>query len=333
MSSVSVQQLVDRYGRKLALRWVAGEPESEVRMITLEDEHGSEAVVEGTDDENAEISPAKSLVGHLNLIHPNQVQVIGYSELHYLLDLKPRSLVDSLKQILIHDPACIVVAEGQQVPDVLRDRCEQSGTPLLATTRSSDKLSDSLHYYLSNMLAEFITLHGVFMEVTAIGVLLTGPAGVGKSELALELITRGHRLVADDAPQFSKLAPDIVNGTCPKALADFLEVRGIGIVNVRELFGDSAIKSNKYLRLIIRLEPLEGKDLAMVDRLEESYRTRKVLDNEIPEITLPVAPGRNLAVLVECAARNHILRVSGYNSTEDFAARQAKIIEQQSGSA
>jgi HPr kinase/phosphorylase len=165
------------------------------------------------------------------------------------------------------------------------------------------------------------------MEVMAIGVLITGSSGIGKSELALELISRGHRLIADDAPQFSKIAPDIINGTCPKSLQDFLEVRGLGILNVRELFGDSAIKKNKYLKLIVQLQPMDMKNHSLIDRLEGSYNTRNLLDMNIPEITLPVAPGRNLAVMMECAARNHILRDDGYNATEIFAKRQEKLIK------
>jgi len=172
-----------------------------------------------------------------------------------------------------------------------------------------------------------VTLHGVYLEVMSIGVLLTGESGVGKSELALELITRGHRLIADDAPEFSRIAPDIVNGTCPKGLLDFLEVRGLGILNVRELLGAGALRSNKYLRLIIRLERLEGEGLINLDRLEGSYSERRVLGLDFPEIVLPVTAGRNLAVLVECAARNHILRMSGYNSADDFMHRQRALLD------
>ena len=169
-----------------------------------------------------------------------------------------------------------------------------------------------------------LTLHGVYMEVMAIGVLITGPSGIGKSELALELISRGHRLIADDAPLFSRIAPDIINGTCSEILQDFLEVRGMGIINVRELFGDSAIKKNKYLKLIVQLQPMNREDLLALDRLEGSYKTRTILDMDIPQITLPVAPGRNLAVMMECAARNHILRDSGYNASATFSKRQQK---------
>jgi HPr kinase/phosphorylase len=266
-------------------------------------------------------------VGHLNLIHPNQIQVLGCSELEYLAELREIFREDAIRQILGRAPNCILVAENQEPPQRLIELCEASAIPLLKSPLSSNQLVDDLHYFLSNLLAEVVTLHGVYMEVMSIGVLLTGASGVGKSELALELITRGHRLIADDAPEFSRLAPDILNGTCPKALADFLEVRGLGILNIRELFGAGALRGNKYLRLIIRLEQLEHDRLVTLNRLEGSYRTRTILGLDFPEIILPVAPGRNLAVLVECAARNHILRMCGYDSTQDFIARQRALID------
>jgi HPr kinase/phosphorylase len=335
MSSISVAELFDKHAGRLSLNWVAGR-EGGHRQISYSGVNVKTLVTEADDIDTAgsdnkppaELSPSKSLVGHLNLIHPNQVQVIGYSELEYLNQLREISRVDALRQLMDSEPSCIIVAEGQRMPDMLLARCKDTQTPLFSSALSSDRLSDYLHFHLTNLLGEIVTLHGVYMEVMAIGVLLVGPSGVGKSELALELITRGHRLVADDAPQFSRLAPDIINGICPPALADFLEVRGIGIVNVRELFGDSAIKSNKYLRLIIRLERLEENRLLDIDRLQGSYRARRILDVEVPEITIPVASGRNLGVLVECAARNHILRTNGYNASEEFMKRQQTLIEQ-----
>jgi HPr kinase/phosphorylase len=217
------------------------------------------------------------------------------------------------------------------LPTFLKRKCNENNVPLILSPISSIKLSETLHYYLATLFADIITIHGVFMEIMAIGVLITGPSGIGKSELALELITRGHRLVADDAPQFSRIAPEIINGTCPEALRDFLEVRGLGVINIRRLYGNTAIKNNKYLRLIVRLEPMDKDQMAKIDRLEGSYRTKKILDTEIPEITLPVAPGRNLAVLLECAARNHSLRISGYNASQEFINNQQQIIEQSSG--
>lgn len=325
MNSVSVGELYESHAERLKLSWMAGRRGAD-REIFNPARHDGRDEVEPAQAPLPEPGPTKSLVGHLNLIHPNQIQVLGHSEKQYLAGLRQISRLDSVRQLIQQNPACIIVADAQAMSDELRDSCEQCGIPLFSSPITSEKLVDTLHYYLSNLLADIVTLHGVFMEVAAIGILLTGPAGVGKSELALELITRGHRLVADDAPQFSRLAPDIINGTCPKTLADFLEVRGIGIVNIRELFGDSAIKANKYLRLIVRLEPLEQGRHSDANRLEGTYRTHRILDIDVPEITLPVAPGRNLAVLVECAARNHILRMGGYNSSEDFVKRQAQII-------
>lgn len=334
MRSIEVGELFEIHAERLGLQWVAGRRGGH-RLVDAEGVQSTARVlveddmtqVESGRGEFIEISPNKSLVGHLNLIHPNRLQILGYSELQWLNGLREISRRDAVRQLIANEPDCVIVAEGQTASPLLSGACDESDTPLFVTDMSSDKLSDALHYYLTNLLAESVTLHGVFMEVTAIGVLLTGPSGVGKSELALELITRGHRLVADDAPQFSRLAPDIVNGTCPEALIDFLEVRGIGILNVRELFGDSAIKRNKYLRLIVRMEPFDKEALYDLDRLEGSYKSRRILDVDIPEITIPVAPGRNLAVLVECAARNHLLRMSGYNASEAFMERQRALIQ------
>ena len=158
------------------------------------------------------------------------------------------------------------------------------------------------------------------------GVLITGDSSIGKSELALELLTRGHRLIADDATEFSRIAPDTLNGTCPEMLRDFLEVRGLGILNVRAMFGDSAIKQSRNLRLIIVLQDLE--DAVKIDRLHGSRQIRVIQDVEIPEVTLPVGPGRNLAVLLEAAVRNHILISKGYDASEAFIERQKLRLEQ-----
>jgi HPr kinase/phosphorylase len=195
---------------------------------------------------------------------------------------------------------------------------------------SSQKLIGLLRHYLGAELAEKTVLHGVFMEVNGMGVLLCGESGVGKSELALELITRGHRLVADDAPEFFRVGPDTVRGRCPEVLRDFLEVRGLGLLDIRNMFGDSAIKPSKDLRLIVHLARMREEDIRQVDRLQGSYRQRTVLDVELPEVTIPVASGRNLAVLVEAAARNHILLRKGYNALEAFMQRQRNQIQKNS---
>lgn len=329
-SQITVKELFDSHSEKYGLQWISGQ-EGGKNLIIPEEAKDSQTAISKSKSKKkrsgkGKATETKSLVGYLNLIHPHQIQIFGGTELKYFEGLRSISKQDAIRQLFKPEPACIIVSNNITVPAFLKRKCNEYSVPLFSSPLTSNKLTDSLRYYLNNLFADVLTLHGVYMEVHAIGVLITGPSGVGKSELALELITRGHRLVADDAPQFSRIAPDIINGRCPAALQDFLEVRGLGIINVRELFGDSAIKVNKYLKLIIRLEPFSKESIKQIDRLQGSYTTQNLLDLEIPEITLPVAPGRNLAVLVECAARNHMLRISGYNASEVFAGRQQTII-------
>jgi HPr kinase/phosphorylase len=164
------------------------------------------------------------------------------------------------------------------------------------------------------------------MEVLGTGVLITGESSVGKSELALELLSRGHRLIADDAPVFIRVGPDVLDGSSPTLLQDFMEVRGLGVLNIREMYGDNALKSKKHLRLIIQLMRMSKKDREELDRLYGNRIKREILGVEIPEIMIPVAPGRNLAVLVEAAVRNHILRHAGQDATEQFIELQQRAI-------
>jgi len=171
------------------------------------------------------------------------------------------------------------------------------------------------------------------MEIYSIGVLITGESGSGKSELALELVTRGHRLVADDAPEFTQIAPDVLDGACPELLQDMLELRGLGVLNIRQMFGDTAVKRNKYLRLVVHLlrphlEPQQPpSDSTGLERLTGDLGTRRVLDLDVPMITLPVMPGRNLAVLTETATRTHILRAKGVDPAAAFMARHSHYLE------
>lgn len=310
-ASLTVSELYEALRTKLELVWAAGAL-------------GAQRTIDASADED----PTISLVGHLNFIHPHRVQVLGKTELDYLQGLRKNSRKDAVTQLFSGKSDCVVISAGHLVPDDIRQRAEATGIPVFASRLNSSELVNNLQYYLTNRFAETVTLHGVFMEVMGIGVLLTGDASVGKSELALELVSRGHRLIADDAPEFARIAPDILSGTCPEVLRDFLEVRGLGVLNIRAMFGDSAIKHNKYLRLVIRIENMSDEQLNLIDRLRGSARIRTVLGVEIPEVTLPVAPGRNLAVLVEAAARNHILRLKGYDASRVFIERQQRHIEQ-----
>ena len=312
MKTFTASALFEVHKDKLALEWVAGRS-------------GAQRPVQSR---GATDAPVGAWVGHLNLIHPNRIQVLGKAELAYLGGLGKNSHADAIKRLFAKQPAAVVVADGQAPGGELIAEAERSATPLFTTPLASHKIISHLHYQIANQLADKITLHGVFMEILGIGVLITGESGIGKSELALELINRGHRLVADDAPEFSRLAPDTLNGRCPSALREFLEVRGLGVLNIRAMFGDSAIKPSKNLRLILHLERMSDAELRGIDRLLGSRQSRTLLEVEIPQVTLPVAPGHNLAVLAEGAARNHILALGGYDAAEVFMARQRQLMEE-----
>jgi HPr kinase/phosphorylase len=309
-TDASVGTLFTALASKLGLQWAAGRT-GEARSIKHTDSE--------TDD--------TTLVGHLNLIHPNRVQVVGITECRYLQKLHETSRRNFLDQLFDGTSDLIVIGDGEAAPDDIKQRSEASATPLLTSSQPTSQLVNYLQYYLTNLFARKITLHGVFMEVFSVGLLITGDPSVGKSELALELLARGHRLVADDAPIFAKTAPEILSGRCPDILRDFLEVRGLGILNIRAMFGDSAIKQARNLRLILKLVPMTEEQMHSIDRLHGARTTQTILGIEIPEITLPVAPGRNLAVLAEAAARNHTLLLKGFDSAKLFMDRQAHFMD------
>ena len=305
----TIDDLYRRLRNDLKLRWLTPGP-------------GRDKPIRG----EVPATASQTLVGTLNCIHPNRIQIIGHSELVYLANLGSTAYRETLEKLFIDQPAGIVFSDEIQPAAEFLEWAERTTTPLLGSMLGDQELIGSLHYFLTNALAERITLHGVFIEVLGLGVLLSGDAAVGKSELALELISRGHRLVADDAPEFARISPDTVNGECPPLLRDFLEVRGLGILNIRAMFGDSAVRQKKKLNLVIALKRMTDTDLAQIDRLTGNLSSRDVLGLKVPEVTMPVAPGRNLAILVEAAVRNQTLRQRGYDASTDFDQRQAQEI-------
>ncbi len=270
-----------------------------------------------------------TLVGYFNLIHSNQAQIVGNVELTHLQSLNEEEREKTYNKLFETDTVAIFFTDRLAPPQEFKQLAEKNKIPILCSTASSTELITHLRYFLSHALADKVTLHGVFMEIISLGVMLTGESGLGKSELALELISRGHRLIADDAPEFMRIAPDIIVGSCPPVLSEFLEVRGLGVLNIREMYGDSSIKFSKYLRLIIHLTAIQSLS-EPEDRLSSSKHTKNILGLEIPIIQLPVAPGRNLAVLAEAAVRNHLLALKGYNAVEKFIQRQQQSIEEDS---
>ena len=296
----------------LGLRWIAGEREAGRRVL--------EAV--------ETVARRPSLAGYLNIIYPNKVQILGSEELAWLDGLDARQRWETIQKIMDFRPLALVISKDQSCPDDLRTAAEESETPLWSSPKRGHELLNHLQYKLARTLAPRVTLHGVFMEIYSMGVLVTGESGSGKSELALELVTRGHRLVADDAPEFTQIAPDVLDGTCPELLQDMLELRGLGVLNIREMFGDTAVKRNKYLRLIVHLsKPSLEPSPTGLERLTGDIGTRRVLDLDVPMITLPVMAGRNLAVLTEAATRMHILRSKGVDPAAAFMARHSHFLE------
>lgn len=306
MPRLSVQQLFEDRRERLGLAWAAGASGSH-RELT-----------------NEMLSrPGLGLIGHLNLIHPLVVQVLGGREVEYLQSLEAAERASVCERLSSGETHCIVVCDGLSVPTDLERAATRAATPLLAAREASQQVINVLRPYLQRELGEVTTLHGVFLDVLEIGVLITGESSIGKSELALELVSRGHGLVADDVVELQQIGPETVQGRCPPMLRDFLEVRGLGVLNIRSIFGETAVRPRKALRLIVHLElPADGR-YEERDRLATRSGTRSVLGVEIPTVTLTVAPGRNLAVLVEAAVRNHILITRGIDSTRDFIARQA----------
>jgi HPr kinase/phosphorylase len=309
MNEMTVSELVDRFSERLELRWISGRRHADNRTLSV-----------------ASFRARPSLVGYLNLIHPNRIQVLGREELSWLDQLDAKKRWETIAGICAERPAALIVASGGEIGDDLEELSRESDTPLLRSARPGWELVSTLQYQVARALAHSVVVHGVFMEVFTLGVLITGDAGAGKSELALELLTRGHRLIADDSPEFTQMTPDIIDGSCPEVLRDCLEVRGLGVLNVRRMFGDAAVKSNKFLRLILHLHQPQPDDESKLDRLSGQSEKSRVLDLEIPRILLPVLPGRNLAVIAEAAVRNFMLRMKGFDATADFLERHGRLM-------
>ncbi|MDO4433581.1 MAG: HPr(Ser) kinase/phosphatase [Alysiella sp.] len=310
MPSVSVRRLYQDNQQKLQLSWAAGTAAGDNRISIEVDRR----------------MPA--LVGHLNFIHHNQVQVLGEAEVAYIKKLEQTDVPIGLNGLFDFPITLMIVANNLPVPHLLRDYCHTRNVPLLTSKLESPYLMDVLRIYLQRILAVSTIEHGVFLDVFEIGVLLTGASGLGKSELALELVSRGHSLVADDAVELFRTAPEVLEGRCPPVLRDFLEVRGLGILNIRHIFGETAVRPKKQLKLIIHLVAADDDYMKRLDRLSIRTETASILNVNIRSVTLPVAAGRNLAVLVETAVRNYILQLRGKDSTREFLERHQSMMKE-----
>jgi HPr kinase/phosphorylase len=307
MAQVNIRQLFDDKQERLALTWVAGAD-------------GANKILE-SEQVNAS---NRGLIGHLNLIHPNWVQVFSSIELDYLRELSPEYLNKALSQLEQAGSLCLIVAGTQHIPQALIDYANRTQTPLFSSPQSSVHLMWLVRHYIVKELAESTTRHGVFLDVLGVGVLITGDSGVGKSELGLELITRGNGLVADDVTELFRISPETLEGRCPELLRDFLEVRGLGMLNIRTMFGETSVRRKKSLKLIVHLHKPVGGDVSNLERLPLDASYQEVLGIRIRTVSIPVVAGRNLAVLVEAAARNFVLQQRGIDTTKEFIERHEK---------
>ena len=311
MAQVNIRQLFDDKRDRLTLSWVAG----------------VEGVAKILDSEMANNSN-NGLIGHLNLIHPNWVQVLSRTEVDYLQALSPAAFIEALAHLERSGTLCLIVAGTDQVPQGLIDYANRTHTPLLRSPLPSVHLMWLMRHYMVKGLAESTTRHGVFLDVLGVGVLITGNSGIGKSELGLELITRGNGLVADDVTELYRVAPETLEGRCPELLRDFLEVRGLGMLNIRTMFGETAVRRKKGLKLIVHLQrPPEG-DVSQLERLPIHASHEEILGVKINTVSVPVMAGRNLAVLVEAAARNFVLQQRGIDTMQEFLIRHEQHMRQ-----
>ena len=307
---LTVGQAFELLNEDLSLRWVAGLAASS-RLITRSTADGKRP----------------RLLGPLNFNSPNRIQLLGASEVS--LYSRYTDIDESrFEYPLAGTCDMFIVSDNLTPPQCLIDLAERERIALMASELDYSSLHSRMRNRLTQLLAEREIIHGVMMDVHGTGVLITGNASVGKSELALELISRGHILVADDAPEFTRIAPGTIECQCPPLLRDFLEVRGLGILNIALMYGDAHTRERKILRFIVHLHPVAGDDysreLASIagDRISAPSGVREVLGVNVPTRTLPVAPGRNIAVLVEAAVRDQILRAGGYSASQDLIEKQ-----------
>jgi HPr kinase/phosphorylase len=307
-TSISAEALFEAHRPALRWEWIAGHAHPERRF--------DEAAVR-------EARSSADLVGYLNYIHPYRVQIVGQREVAYLSRDSHDDQERRISRIVALEPPVIIVADKQTPPDRLVAICDRADIPLFVTSESAGHVIDVVRDYLSLLFADRTTRHGVFMDILGLGVLLTGESGLGKSELGLELISRGHGLVADDAVDLYRISQTALEGRCPELLMNLLEVRGIGLLDIKAIFGETAVRRKMRLKLIVHLVRKETMEREF-ERLPYEPLYEDILGMPVRKVVIAVDAGRNLAVLVEAAVRNTILQLRGIDTYSEFIQRHQR---------
>jgi HPr kinase/phosphorylase len=314
-TSMSAEALFEQHREALRWEWVAGHAHPE--------RHFDEAAVR---DANS----AADLIGYLNYIHPYRVQIVGRREVAYLSEAGGEDQERRISRIVTLEPPVLIVADAQTPPERLVAMCDRAEIPLFVTAETAGHVIDVVRAWLGQLFAERTTRHGVFMDILGLGVLLTGESGLGKSELGLELISRGHGLVADDAVDLYRTSQTALEGRCPELLMNLLEVRGIGLLDIKAIFGETAVRRKMRLKLIVHLVRKETMERDF-ERMPYEPLYEEILDVPVRKAIIAVDAGRNLAVLVEAAVRNTILQLRGIDTYQEFVQRHQRAMEQGGG--
>lgn len=308
MENLTVQNVFDTMCHDLQMTWRYGV------------EYGDRLISRESRPENR-----PRLIGPMTPGISQRVQLVGPTEIRLLENTE---FTKSAQTTMLQSCDLLIITDALEPPLSLRQLATFQHIPLLISQCSFNDCLNKLRYRLTQYLADRSVIHGVMMDVLGTGVLITGKSGVGKSELALELVSRGHILVADDAPEFRRIAPETIEGSCPPLLQDFLEVRGLGILNIARMYGDAHTRRRKILKFIVELREMHSSELnSSLDRTQQPDSERDILGVKIRQRLLPVAPGRNLAVLVEATVRNHILISTGYNAAKDLVSKHNSQLE------
>jgi len=268
--------------------------------------------------------PGLALAGYTSNLHKERVQVFGNTEMSYLATLPPERQAEVARGFFSQAIACLAVTKGLEVPRDVLTAAEEAGVPLLRTTHLSSVFITSVQAYLEDVLTAQTSMHGVLLDVFGVGILLLGKSGIGKSEIALDLVMRGHRLVADDIVDVKRKSPEAVFGAGSEIIKHHMEVRGLGIINIKDLFGVAAIRERKKIEIVLEL--VEWDPAVEYDRLGVDDRRYRILDVEVPMLVVPVRPGRNMTTIIEVAARNHLLKLQGHHSAREFQERLNRAI-------